>query len=128
MADGPTCGKGLAEHSVLPRKLAAVAAAMAKVLEQHRTSLDPADPNGRAELDAYTTLGHDFRGLATTLQATAERMAGYRDLPMAPHDEAALMRAEAVGAFEAFVRAERELLKLLQGSVERDEAMLSEMR
>lgn len=121
MSDEPTCGKGLAEHSVLPRKLAAVASAMAEVLEHHRTSLDASDPGGRAEDDAYRTLAHDFRSIAVTLTATADRMAGYRDLPMASHDEAALMNPEAVEKFERFVQAERELLQLLQDSAQTNE-------
>jgi hypothetical protein len=127
MSDEPTCGKGLAEHSVLPQRLGEVAATMADVLEHHRTSLDSADPDARPEYDAYTTLIANFRAIAVTLEETAARMAGYRDLPMPRHDESALMSTDAVEKFERFVRAERDLLFLMKESVERDEVMLSEM-
>jgi hypothetical protein len=128
MTEETTCGKGLAEHSALPRSVAAFAAAMAEMLEHHRTSLDAGDAGARPELDAYTTLAHDFRSVAAMLETIGSRMAGYRDLPMANHDVAALMNPEATAAFEAFVRAERELLRLLETSVQRDEAMLAAMR
>ena len=114
MPDDPqqTCGKGLAEHSTLPHRMAAVAAAMADVLEHHRTSLDLADPQSRPELDAYTALTNEWRDIAAALEATADRMAGYRDLPMAPHDEAVLSSNEAAAKYASFLRAERELAQL----------------
>jgi hypothetical protein len=124
MSEEQTCGKGLAAHAILPAKIGAVAAAMAAMLEQHRTSLDDAESSGRAEDDAYRTLAHDFRAIASMLETTASRMAGYRDLPMATHDEAALATAEAVATFEALVNAERELLQQLQHSVEMYQQML----
>lgn len=125
MSDEPTCGKGLAEHSALPKRLSELTAAMADVLQDHQRSLDADEPNGRAELDAYKTLTSDFRDIATALEKTAARMAGYRDLPMARHDESALMSSETAEAFKRFIQAERELLQLMRTSVERDEAMLS---
>lgn len=123
-----TCGKGLAQHSALPRLFAGVAAAMADVLEHHRTALDLADPQSRPELDAYTALTNEFRDIAAALETTASRMAGYRDLPMAPHDETALTSGDAIAKFAALVRAERELLQLLQEYGKRNEAMLDAMR
>lgn len=127
MSDEPTCGQGLAAHSDLPRTLSAVLAAMAGVLDNHRTSLDVKDPDGRAEDEAYATLVSEFRGIADALKATAERMSGYRDLPMAPHDEAALMSGEAIERLQRLVRTERELLRLLETWVERYDAMLAGM-
>ena len=47
-----TCGQGLAERSVLPATLGALAAAMADTLEKHQRTLDLTDRNGRAERDA----------------------------------------------------------------------------
>ena len=123
-----TCGQGLAERSVLPSRIAAVMAAMADVLNRHRESLDPSDSTGKAEDDAYATLVADLANVADALRATAERMAGYRNLPMAGHDVTVLMTAEATAGFERFVQAERELLLLLQGKVQRDEAMLGSMQ
>ena len=123
-----TCGKGLAQHSALPRLFAGVAAAMADVLEHHRTALDLHDPQSRPELDAYTTLTNEFRDIAAALETTADRMAGYRDLPMAPHDEAALSSGDAVAKFAGLVRAERELMQLLQEHAKRGDAMLDAMQ
>lgn len=125
MNEQQTCGKGLAEHSTLPAKLAELVSAMVENLEIHQTSLDLTDENARKELDAYVKLAKEFRDIAARLQATAEHMAGYRNLPMGRHDRQALAGPKVVKAFETFVRLERELLALLQSSVERDQKMLS---
>ncbi len=98
---------------------------MAGVLEHHLTSLQAgSDP----ERSAYTTLVNDYRALAATLDAIADRMASYRDLPQAEHNAAALTSHEAVQKFVAFVESERALRELLEGWVGRDEGMLEEMR
>ncbi len=123
-----TCGKGLAQHSALPRHMAAVATAMSDMLDHHRTSLDLADPDSRPELDAYTALANEYRDIAAALNATADRMAGYRDLPMAPHDTAVLSGADAIAKLESVVRAERELAQLLREYGGRYEGMLASMR
>lgn len=57
----------------------------------------------------------------------AGRMAGYRDLPMAAHDEAALASPEAVQSFATFVQSKHALLDLLHSSLEVDEQMLVAM-
>lgn len=90
MADGPTCGKGLAEHSTLPATLGELTAAMAEMLEFHQTTLDLTDGNARQEHEAYVKLAKAYRGIAGQLATTAAQMAGYRDLPMGRHDFAAL--------------------------------------
>ena len=128
MSDEMTCGKGLAARSTLPATLAAVTAAMADVLEGHRKSLDTSDAAAHREDDAYATVVSDFRGITGALESVAARMLGYRDLPMAPHDMQVLAGAEATRTFESYVRAERELLQLLERTIEQDEAMLSAMR
>ena len=88
MDESRTCGKGLAERSALPARLSALTAAMADVLEKHQQTLDLTDDNARAEHTAYQQLASDYRNLASQLRATADRMAGYRDLPMARHHAA----------------------------------------
>ena len=110
MSDEPTtCGQGLAHHAVLPSKMSAVTAGMAGVLEDHLRSITVSEP----EYAAYSTLVADYRALTTALQRVAERMEGYRDLPMATHDETVLSSPESAAAFEAFTQAERELRAIL---------------
>ena len=126
--DAPTCGKGLAEHAPLPAALGDLTDAVARVLELHLPSLDLGDARGRREHEAYRILVDEHRAAARQLRATAERMAGYRDLPMGPHDVAALTAPENARAFERFVALERALADLLGTRLARDEAMLAEMR
>jgi hypothetical protein len=125
MDDQPTCGKGLAEHSALPAKLAELENALAENLELHQKTLDLRDDNARKEHDAYIGLAKEHRDIAARLKATAERMAGYRDLPMGAHDEKALADPNLLDAFATFVKREEELLALLQRAVERDQQMLA---
>jgi hypothetical protein len=116
MSDEQTCGKGLAEHAALPATMGRLASAMAEVLAMHIPSLG-SDAGSQPEREAYTTLVDDYRALAATLHDIANRMAGYRNLPMASHDVAQLGSEQAMASFESFVEAERVLLALLQSSV-----------
>lgn len=125
--DGQTCGKGLAENSVLPAKLGELISAMAGNLEVHRKALDLTDPNSRAEYDAYEKLLKELRQIAAQLSVTANHMAGYRDLPMGRHDERAMMHPGVREAFEKFVRHKHELLKLLEQTEEQDNKLLEAM-
>lgn len=127
MEDQPTCGKGLAEHSVLPAKLGELIACVAEILETHMKALDVADDNSRKEHDVYLELAREHRKIATELMATARRMAGFRDLPMGRHDEKAMAGPEALEIFERFVEREHELVGLLQKRLEQDRRMLIEM-
>ena len=121
-----TCGKGLAAGADLPDKLAALIAARADVLKRHTRALDPSEPSGRAELDAYAELAGLHRDAASALAHLASRMAAARDLPMAQHDMQAMADpAGQMEAFRRFVAAERELLGLLRTKLEQDEAMLA---
>ena len=61
MADEPTCGKGLAEHSALPAKLAELIGSVADNLEIHMKALDPSDANAIKERDAYESLTRQKR-------------------------------------------------------------------
>jgi hypothetical protein len=126
-SDEPTCGKGLAEHSALPAKLGAVIGAIGEVLEFHVTALDLTDERSRHERDAYRELADAHRHIASQLQATARRMAGYRDLPMGSHDMTVMASPKGAEVFARVVKLEEELLSLLQTRVESDRAMLGEM-
>jgi len=127
MEDQPTCGKGLAESSVLPAKLGDLTASVAEVLEVHTTALDLSDENSRKEREAYLALAKQHRETAAQLQATAREMAGYRDLPMGRHDLEAMSGPKPLQAFEKLVKLEEELLALLQKRVEQHRQMLAEM-
>jgi hypothetical protein len=124
----PTCGQGLAEHSVLPGKLSEVMTAMAETLEVHRTALDLSDEDTRPEDAAYRDLAEDQRSAAARLRAIAGDMAGHLELPMGRHRIEVLTSPEAVAAFERFVASERDLLGLLQQTLARHDAMLGAMR
>src|SRR4029453_14610795 len=119
-----TCGQGLAERSALPSKLSALSAAMADNLHEHQRTLDLTDKNARAEYDAYDAVAGALRSAAAQLRAIADRMAGYRELPMARHDQRAMMAPELRNAFARFIEREDELAALLNTSVEHDRAML----
>ena len=128
MDDQPTCGKGLAEHSALPAKLAELEDALAENLELHQKTLDLSDDNARKEHEAYVRLANEHRSIAAQLHAVARQMAGNRDLPMGAHDERALADPKLLDAFANFVKREEELLALLQHAIERDGQMLAAAR
>jgi len=123
-----TCGKGLAENAVLPARLGAVTNALADVLEAHVKALDLDDEHARSEHEAYTKLVDEHRDASARLRAVAERMAGYRDLPMGVHDDRAMTGPEPVAAFEAFIAMKEELRALLQEQDRRDQQLLVKMR
>lgn len=128
MDEHTTCGKGLADHASLPAKMAELIAALAENLEIHMQSLDLTDPKAKEEHEAYAHLAVQNRGIARHLKATAQEMAGYRDLPMGRHDDRAMSDPQVVEAFEKLVRREEALDMLLSQSLERDQKMLSQMR
>jgi hypothetical protein len=128
MSTQQTCGKGLAENSVLPAKLAELISAMAGNLEAHRQALDLTDQYSQAEYDAYEKLLKELRQTAAQLSVTADEMAGYRDLPMGHHDEKAMMHPRVREAFEQFIQHKQELLELLKQTEERDNRLLEVMR
>ena len=86
MPEQSTCGKGLAQNSALPAKLAEVIDAVGDNHAEHLTALDERDPAARVERDAYASLLAKQRIGAAQLRVIANEMAGYRDMPMAPHD------------------------------------------
>ena len=127
-ADGQTCGKGLAENSVLPAQVGKLIAAMAENLETHMKALDLSDENAAAEFAAYEKLVKELKQAALELHVTANQMAGYRDLPMGRHDEKVMMDPVLRETFERFMQQKRELLSLLEQTSTRDNAVLEAMR
>lgn len=55
--------------------------------ELHMKTLDLKDENAMQEHEAYHKLALVQRKIANLLMATSSGMLGYRDLPMAKHDE-----------------------------------------
>jgi hypothetical protein len=127
MEQPSTCGQGLASRSQIPRKLGELLHAQARILEAHVRALDPEHIDARHELDAYAALVVAHLDAADRLTGIADKMAGYRDLPTAPHDEAAMSDAVAHKAFERFAQVERELATLLQQLSQDDQLMLKQM-
>lgn len=127
-AEQPTCGKGLAENSVLPRSLGHVISGMAENLAEHMKALDLQDSNSKVEYDAYERLVGQLRQAAAELHVTASEMEGYRDLRMGRHDEVAMTQPVIREAFENFVRHKQELSKLLEQTAGRDAQLLEMMR
>lgn len=126
--DQPTCGKGLAENSVLPHHLGNVLSGMAENLSEHMKALDLPDPKARVEYDAYERLVGQLRNAAAELHVTASEMAGYRDLPMGTHDMRVMTQPVIRETFEKFVRHKQELAALLAQTAERDLQLLEMMR
>jgi hypothetical protein len=123
--DRPTCGEGLAANAVLPAKLAELMAARAEVLKRHTRALDLTDVTTQKELDAYTSLERAHRDIASELADLAEEMASYRNLPMGRHDLTVMTDPKGqMEAFRRFVAEERELLALLQATLEAEEELL----
>lgn len=123
-----TCGKGIASNAVLPERMAVLLSAMASIYENHIRALNPAEPPGKQEIEAYTRLSHDYRAAAGSVHALADAMRGYRALPMAEHDIATLMDADSVDAMEALVVAQEELAALVGQRATEFREMLKAMK
>jgi hypothetical protein len=126
--DEPTCGRGLAQNTVVPAALAAVAAGMAQNLEVHVRALDPGDAAAAQEQGVYERVAHSLRSAAADLQAAATEMAAAVDLPMGAHDIAAITTTDTLGAFEGYVAAEDDLRRLLDARRGDNEQMLTAIR
>lgn len=113
-----TCGMGLAAGGELPGRMADLLRIMARNLELHMRSLDNNDPIANEELGAYERLTGRMRDVSGYLEALAGEMASYRDLPMAPHDEAALSTNEVTEALQALIASERDLAGYLNASAD----------
>jgi hypothetical protein len=128
MADQPTCGQGLAQRSALPAKLGELTASLADNLEVHTKALDLGDESAKQEHAVYLRLVQQHRAIAAQLEAVAEEMAGYHDLPMGKHDPEAMSSPRVVTTFKSYAEVERELLGLLQEQVEQDQHILAGMQ
>ena len=121
MEQQQTCGRGLAEHSELPARLAQVTEAMADNLRVHLQALELDDEAAREEHAVYLHLVKEQRQAAGRLRAVAGEMAAARDLPMGRHDLQVMRSTEVGDAFQRFVEARQELLGLLQQMAGRDQ-------
>ena len=122
-----TCGKGVASNAALPERIGALLGAVSDVLQNHTRSLNAADANGAEEVAAYRRLVEEHRGAASALAGLAATMRGYRDLPPAEHDMAKLMDAASLEVMEALVRAQEDVLALLQQRAAQNGEMLRRM-
>jgi uncharacterized protein YndB with AHSA1/START domain len=122
----PTCGIGLAQHSTIPAKIGVMFEGLAETLELHRKMLMLDDPNARREDEVYRELAASWTNIAQLVEKTAAHMGAQRELPMGAHDETAWGDAH-LKAFEKFVKAQTQVLALLQVAAERDEQMLASM-
>jgi hypothetical protein len=104
----PTCSEGLAENSILPAKLSNLLTAMAENLAIHMKAPDLTDQNSRTEYEAHEDLVKEFQQIAAQLEATAKRIAGYRDLPMGRHDDKAMTHPNIQMIFQSFVKQKRD--------------------
>lgn len=125
MSEQQTCGRGLAEHAVLPAGFADVVGAVAGNLELHLTALDPKDSRSRPEFDAYVALATEHREIESRLRALALQMEGYRDLPMAIHNMTVMASPNAGAAFQKLIEEEESLISVLQRSLEEHRRLLS---
>jgi hypothetical protein len=123
-----TCGKGLAENSALPARLADVTEAMADNLMTHMQALELDDEPARQEHAVYLRLAEEQRQAAARLRAVAGEMAAARDLPMGRHDTQTMASPEVAHAFQRFITAKQELLALLQRTAEQDQRLLAQMQ
>ena len=125
--EAPTCGAGLAQHSVVPRRIAAYLAELAETLELHRAMLVLDRSASNAEDDVYRDLAARFRELAGTVRDTADHMAAQLGLPMGAHDQAK-WTGNNMKAFQKFVHEQGALVSVLLVAARRDEEMLASMR
>jgi hypothetical protein len=121
-----TCGTGLAEHAVLPAKMGELLDSVADNLELHMQALDLSDSNAKLEYDAYLELANEHREIAAKLRTTANKLAGYWDLPMARHDPHVMSAPKLLEAFQRLVKVQQELQALLHMRLEEDQKILNE--
>jgi hypothetical protein len=127
MDEQQTCGKGLAEHSALPARLAEVVEAMAGNLQVHMAALELDDEPAREEHAVYLRLVEEQRQAAGRLRAVAGEMAAARDLPMGRHDAETMRSPEVGDAFRRYLKAKQDLLTLLQRMADQDQQLLAQM-
>jgi hypothetical protein len=122
-----TCGRGLAESSALPARLAEVIEAMAENLRVHLQALELDDEPAREEHAVYLRLVEEQRQAGGRLRSVAAEMAAARDLPMGRHDPQSMRSPEVGQAYRRFIAARDELAALLARMAEQDQRLLAEM-
>jgi uncharacterized protein YndB with AHSA1/START domain len=123
----PSCGSGLAQHSMIPEKIAELCAALAETLATHRAMLVLSDPGSKREDEVYSELARRFGEIASLTGEAARNMASQRELPMGEHDMSAWGEAQ-MAAFRRFVSAQGRLLAHLRVAAERDQKMFESMQ
>jgi hypothetical protein len=123
-----TCGKGLAQNSVLPAKLSELIASLGQNLERHIKALDLTDENSKLEYAAYEELAKQSREIATRLSTLGQQMAGYKDLPMGRHNEKVMSDPKIIEALKGLIKVEDELMSLLQKRAEQHRKLLAKAR
>ena len=121
--DAPTCGKGLAAHADIPRRVGELIAALADNLEQHLPAISGIDAASRGERAAYKQLAEQHREIARRLDAVSSEMASYRDLAMAQHDMTVLQAQPSQEAFERYIATLRATIVTLQRILAADEQL-----
>jgi hypothetical protein len=122
-----TCGRGLAENSALPARLAEVIEAMAENLRVHMQALELDDEPAREEHAVYLRLVEEQRQAGGRLRSVAAEMAAARDLPMGRHHRETMRSPEVGHAYRRFIEARDELAGLLARMAEQDQRLLAEM-
>jgi hypothetical protein len=121
-----TCGAGLAEHAAIPARLAVMFRGLAETLDLHREMLVLSDEEARREDAVYHDLATRWRRIAEEVADAAARMEAQRELPLGAHDETAWSERH-LRAFTTFVKAQSEVLALLEPAARHDEQMLAAM-
>jgi uncharacterized protein YndB with AHSA1/START domain len=123
----PTCGKGLAEASMLQAMLGDITASIAENLEEHLKTLNYDDQKAEKEDEVYRHLAKEHREIAGKLHAAARYMARQRTLPMVKHHKKELLSPHVIDTFRKLLANENNLLMLLSKRIIRDEKMLRKM-
>ncbi len=113
-----TCGMGLALGSEMPARMADLLTSWRAISSCTCARSTAATRLANEELIAYQRLTGQMREVSGSLEALAGAMADYRDLPMAPHDEAALNTPEVHDAFHELIAQERGFAEYLNASVD----------
>jgi hypothetical protein len=127
MDEQQTCGRGVAESSALPARLAEVIEAMADNLRVHLQALELDDEPAREEHAVYLRLVEEQRQAGGRLRSVAAEMAAARDLPMGRHDPEAMRSPEVAQAYRHFIEARNQLADLLGRMAEQDQRLVAEM-
>lgn len=125
--DAATCGAGLAQHALVPRRMATYLSYLAETLELHRALIVPGEETSKREDDVYGDLAKRYATIAAELREAADKMAAQQDLPMAPHDESKWTDAH-MKSFSNFVQEQGALGTVLRAASARAEQMLASMQ